>query len=349
MIVKPSPFTPYSILKLAEIARDVVPRGVFQALNGNNTLGESMTAHPGIDKISFTGSTTTGKKIMESASRTLKRITLELGGNDATIVCPDVDVKKVVPEVASGCFFNAGQMCVATKRVYVHEAVFDEFLREFVESVKAFSLKNLPILHPIFGPIQNQMQHAIVQDLVRDCKSQGYRIAAGGDTGTPGLFIEPTVVDNPPDESRVVQDEQFGEIYNLLSFNLIFSLLFLVVCPSNTFLQVLSFRYCLGKMKTKWCSVRMTPMQDSVHVFGPKTSITPSVLVGDLRLGRCGSTVMRSHTQRDIFPVIKRAVSAANGGGKGFYHTATRRRCIFINKCFNYILTCCSSVLIHQS
>ncbi|KAE8327214.1 Aldehyde/histidinol dehydrogenase [Aspergillus sergii] len=218
VIVKPSPFTPYSILKFAEIARDIIPSGIFQALNGNNTLGEHMTTHPGIDKVSFTGSTATGKKIMESASRTLKRITLELGGNDATIVCPDVDVKKAASEVANGCFFNAGQMCVATKRVYVHEDVYNEFRREFLEAVKAFSLKSLPDLHPIFGPIQNHMQYAIVQEFIQDCKTHGYQIVTGGDAVTPGLFIEPTVVDNPPDNSRVVKDEQFGPIIPLLSW-----------------------------------------------------------------------------------------------------------------------------------
>ncbi|KAJ5120108.1 hypothetical protein N7448_010777 [Penicillium atrosanguineum] len=212
IIVKPSPFTPYSILKFAEIATKIVPAGVFQALNGDNSLGASMTTHPGIQKISFTGSTKTGKKIMEAASGTLKRITLELGGNDATIVCADVDVSKVATEVANGCLFNAGQMCVATKRVYVHESIREEFLQRFVEAAKVFT-EQPTIAPPIFGPMQNQMQHAIVQGLIEDCKATGCNILVGQNQSPNGLFIEPTVVDNPPDDSRIVREEQFGETY----------------------------------------------------------------------------------------------------------------------------------------
>lgn len=210
VIVKPSPFTPYSILKVAEIATKIVPAGVFQALNGDNSLGASMTTHPGIQKISFTGSTKTGKKIMEAASGTLKRITLELGGNDATIVCADVDVSKVATEVANGCLFNAGQMCVATKRVYVQESIHEEFLQRFVEAAKVFT-EQPSAAPPIFGPMQNQMQHAIVQGLIEDCKVTGCNIIVGQNQSPNGLFIDPTVVDSPPDDSRIVREEQFGE------------------------------------------------------------------------------------------------------------------------------------------
>ncbi|KAJ6112112.1 hypothetical protein N7523_008173 [Penicillium sp. IBT 18751x] len=217
IIVKPSPFTPYSILKFAEIATKIVPAGVFQALNGDNSLGASMTTHPGIQKISFTGSTKTGKKIMEAASGTLKRITLELGGNDATIVCPDVDVSKVATEVANGCLFNAGQMCVATKRVYVHESIREEFLQRFVEAAKIFT-EQPTMAPPIFGPVQNQMQYAIVQGLIEDCKATGCNIIAGQNQSPNGLFIKPTIVDNPSDDSRIVKEEQFGPIIPILSW-----------------------------------------------------------------------------------------------------------------------------------
>lgn len=108
IIVKPSPFTPYSILKFAELAMPILPKGVLQALHGGNDLGPAMTTHPGIHKITFTGSTATGKKIMAAASQALKRITLELGGNDAAIACPDVNLDVVVPQVATNCLFNCG-------------------------------------------------------------------------------------------------------------------------------------------------------------------------------------------------------------------------------------------------
>ncbi|KAF3394015.1 Aldehyde dehydrogenase family 1 member A3 [Penicillium rolfsii] len=217
IIVKPSPFTPYSILKFAEKATKIVPAGVFQALNGDNALGASMSTHPGIQKISFTGSTKTGKKIMEAASGTLKRITLELGGNDATIVCPDVDLSKVASEVVNGCLFNAGQMCVATKRVYIHESIYREFMERVVEAAKAFT-EQPSTAPPIFGPIQNYMQYAIVQDLIEDCKATGCKIVAGQNQSANGLFIEPTIVDNPPDDSRIVKEEQFGPIIPLMSW-----------------------------------------------------------------------------------------------------------------------------------
>lgn len=213
VIVKPSPFTPYSVLKFAELAIGTVPAGVFQALNGNNQLGEWMTAHPQIAKISFTGSTGTGRKIMESCSKTLKRITLELGGNDATIVLPDVSVERVAPQVAAGCFFNAGQMCVATKRVYVHEGIYEEFKRSFVEEVQAL-WRGRHEDNSIIGPLQNSMQYSVVRNLIQDSEAKGYKVALGGSDMAPtgaGFFVAPTVLDNPPDSSSVVQEEQFGK------------------------------------------------------------------------------------------------------------------------------------------
>lgn len=110
IIVKPSPFTPYTALKLVELAQEVFPPGVVQVLGGDDKLGPMLTAHPGIAKISFTGSIATGKKVMEACAKTLKRITLEMGGNDPCIVYPDVDMDKAVPEVTMGCFWNSGQV-----------------------------------------------------------------------------------------------------------------------------------------------------------------------------------------------------------------------------------------------
>lgn len=121
IIVKPSPYTPYSTLKIVELAQEIFEPGVVQAVGGDDKLGPMLTAHPGIAKISFTGSIATGKKIMAACAPTLKRVTLELGGNDASIVLPDVDVKKTAPELVMGAFQNTGQVCVATKRIYIHE------------------------------------------------------------------------------------------------------------------------------------------------------------------------------------------------------------------------------------
>jgi acyl-CoA reductase-like NAD-dependent aldehyde dehydrogenase len=125
VIVKPSPFTPYTALKFVELCQQIFPPGVVQAVGGNNELGAWMCKHPGIQKISFTGSIPTGKKVMEASASTLKRVTLELGGNDASIILPDVDIDKVAPEVAMGAFQNTGQVCVATKRIYIHKDIYE--------------------------------------------------------------------------------------------------------------------------------------------------------------------------------------------------------------------------------
>lgn len=209
IIVKPSPFTPYSTLKFAELATDMLPAGVFQALSGEAELGELMTLHHDIDKISFTGSTSTGKKIMQAVAPSLKRLTLELGGNDAAIIFPNVVVDEVAPQVAVGCFFNAGQMCVATKRVYVHESIYEKFRDSFVNAVRA--LAEAPEPSSVAGPLQNEMQHAVIQRLITDCREKGYHFALGGNQPPrPGLFISPVVIDRPPGSATVVQEEQFG-------------------------------------------------------------------------------------------------------------------------------------------
>ncbi|KFY36951.1 hypothetical protein V495_07497 [Pseudogymnoascus sp. VKM F-4514 (FW-929)] len=214
IIVKPSPFTPYTSLKFVELAQSIFPPGVIQVVGGNNDLGVSMCLHPDIDKISFTGSIATGKKVMETAAKTLKRVTLELGGNDASIILPDVDIKKVAPEVVMGAFQNSGQICVATKRIYIHESIYKEFLAEMVTATKTFKVGSPDDGNNKLGPVQNQMQFERVKDLVSDSKSRGYKFAAGQPDviASQGFFIQPTIIDNPPNDSRIIQEEPFGPI-----------------------------------------------------------------------------------------------------------------------------------------
>lgn len=225
VIVKPSPYTPYSALKLVELAQRFFPKGVIQVLGGNEGLGSWMTAHEGIQKISFTGSVATGKKVMESCAKTLKRVTLELGGNDATIVCPDVDIQKTAPEVALGAFQNSGQVCIATKRIYIHSSIY----AEFTQAMAAFT-RNLKIGSPLeegvmLGPIQNEMQYEKVKGFFRDSKQAGHKILSGdvdneGEVkGSKGYFIRPTIVDNPPSDSRLVTEEPFGPIVPTIPYD----------------------------------------------------------------------------------------------------------------------------------
>jgi len=125
-ILKPSPTTPVTVLKIAALAKDIFPRGVFNVLVDANDLGAYLSAHADVAKISFTGSTATGKKIMQGAASTLKRLTLELGGNDAGIILGDVDVASVAQKIFDSAFFNCGQVCIAMKRVYAHASIYDE-------------------------------------------------------------------------------------------------------------------------------------------------------------------------------------------------------------------------------
>ncbi|KAI9817231.1 MAG: hypothetical protein M1827_001344 [Pycnora praestabilis] len=214
IIVKPSPYTPYTALKVVEIAQSILPPGVLQVLGGDEKLGPWMVDHPGIQKISFTGSIATGKKIMEGCAKTLKRVTLELGGNDAAIVMPDVDIKKTAPSVALGAFFNSGQVCVATKRIYIHQDIYKPFVEEMVAFAKSMKVGQGNEKGVMMGPIQNEMQYEKVQAFFEDSKAKGYKFASGSqDVQTSkGYFIEPTIIDNPPNDSLIITEEPFGPI-----------------------------------------------------------------------------------------------------------------------------------------
>jgi len=225
VIVKPSPFTPYSVLRSIELAAAVAPPGVIQCLNGGADIGAAMALHPGIAKISFTGTIATGKKVMAACAQTLKRLTLELAGNDAAVICEDVDVGRVAAQVAVGSFFNAGQMCVATKRVYVHESIFDSFLEAYCAEVsKAFGVTADGNAPSLFGPVSNRLQYDIVRQIVEDCKKNGYNVVAGGGaTDGKGFWVPATVVSKPPEDSLLVTEEQFGKLTPYFLPRLIYS------------------------------------------------------------------------------------------------------------------------------
>ncbi|EEP82234.1 conserved hypothetical protein [Uncinocarpus reesii 1704] len=221
IIIKPSPFTPYCDLKLVEIAQQFFPPGVVQVLSGDDSLGPWLTAHPGPAKISFTGSSATGKKVMESASKTLKRVTLELGGNDPAIICADVDVDKVAPKIAMSSFANAGQICVAIKRIYVHESIYEKFREAIVRATAALKVGEGNEPGVFLGPVQNSMQFEKVKTFFADIEKEKWNVAIGakGDMGKPGYFFEPTIIDKPPADSRIVVEEPFGPIVPLLTWN----------------------------------------------------------------------------------------------------------------------------------
>jgi len=220
MVLKPSPFTPLCTLKIGELFRDIFPPGVLNIISGGDQLGPQMTSHPGFAKISFTGSTATGKSVLASAAKDLKRVTLELGGNDAAIVMPDVDLDAVAQKIFFGAFYNTAQICVATKRLYVHEDVYDGLRDRLAAIAKAVKVGDGAEQGTVLGPIQNQRQYERVMNLLDDAKKSNLTLLQGADVpANGGYFIPVTIVDNPPEDSRVVQEEAFGPILPMLKFS----------------------------------------------------------------------------------------------------------------------------------
>lgn len=220
MVLKPSPFTPLCALKMGELLRGIFPRGVLNIISGDDDLGPLMTRHPGFDKISFTGSTATGKKVLESAASSLRRVTLELGGNDAAIVFPDVDVEKIAVKIFFGAFFNSAQICIATKRLFVHEDIYDELRDRLVALAKSMKIGDGSVEGVVLGPLQNKRQYDRVRQLIADATANGLILheGAAGPEGN-GYFVPVTIVDNPPDDSRVVREEAFGPVLPMLKFS----------------------------------------------------------------------------------------------------------------------------------
>lgn len=219
MVVKPAPTTPLSTLKFAELIKDVLPPGVLNFITDANDLGDAMTAHPDIRKISFTGSTATGQKVMASAAATLKRITLELGGNDASIVLDDVDPKKVAPGIFDGAFQNSGQVCLAIKRLYVHESVYDEVCNELVKIANDTVVDDGSKQGTKLGPLQNKMQYEKVKGFLEDAKKNGNVIAGGNVMDRAGYFIQPTLVRDIKEGSKLVDEEQFGPVLPIIKYS----------------------------------------------------------------------------------------------------------------------------------
>lgn len=221
MVIKPSPFTPLTTLRFGQIAQSVLPAGVLSVVSGSNELGPQMTAHPDIAKISFTGSTETGKHVIRSAAGTVKRLTMEMGGNDAAIVMPDADWQAIIPQLYWGAVGNSGQWCVGIKRLYVHSSYSNEFVAAFVEYAQQQVMGDGLDPNVTVGPVQNKIQYDKVRSFLDDIKANGYKVALGGevDESRPGYFIPVTVVDNPPESSMIVQQEQFGPIVPIIAYD----------------------------------------------------------------------------------------------------------------------------------
>lgn len=219
MVIKPAPTTPLTSLLFGEICRQELPAGVVNILCDENELGAALTAHPGVAKISFTGSTATGSKVMASAAGTIKRVTLELGGNDAALLLDDVDPVETARRIYPLAMINAGQVCMAIKRVYVPEALYDDFCAEIAKLASGAVVGAGDTDGVQIGPVQNANQFKKLKELLDEAHRKGKVIAGGQALNRAGYFIQPTIVRDIPEESRLVSEEQFGPILPVMAYS----------------------------------------------------------------------------------------------------------------------------------
>ena len=219
MVLKPSPYTPLATLDLGRLLAEVLPPGVLNVVSGPDPLGARMVAHPTPRKISFTGSAATGRRVAAAAAAGLKRLTLELGGNDAAIVLDDADPDAIADRLFWGAFANNGQMCMAVKRVYVAQPRYQAVVDALAARAAAVRVGNGSQKASQLGPISNRAQFDRVADLVRDALAHGAVAAAGGQPlRRPGYFYAPTILSGVSDGVRVVDEEQFGPVLPVIGY-----------------------------------------------------------------------------------------------------------------------------------
>lgn len=220
VVVKPSEYTPLSVLGLLEVVNSVLPKGVLQVVTGSGEVGAALTTHEGVDKIMFTGSTPTGKKIVEASAEHLTRLTLELGGNDAGIVLDDADPKEIAGDLFWGAFINTGQTCAAMKRLYVPESLYDAVCEALVDVAKSSPMGVGLEEENVLGPLQNKQQFDIVDRLVNAAKDSGARVLLGGDPDydAPGYFYPATLVADIDPDNPLVVEEQFGPALPIVKY-----------------------------------------------------------------------------------------------------------------------------------
>jgi len=221
IVMKPAEQTPLTCLRMAELALEAgIPPGVINVVPGYGpTAGAALVKHPGVDKIAFTGEYRTAQIIMADAAQTLKRLTFELGGKSPNIVFADADVDAAVAGAEFGLFFNQGQCCCAGSRLFVEEAVHDEFVEKMLSRARSRVLGNPFDPRTTQGPQVDQAQFDKILGYIEKGKSQGAKCLTGGKRhGNTGYFIEPTVFDGVTDDMAIATDEIFGPVMNILRF-----------------------------------------------------------------------------------------------------------------------------------
>lgn len=218
-VIKPSPYTPLSTLRLVELMNETLPPGVVNVVTGGGDVGAAMSGHEGIAKIVFTGSIPTGEKIMRSAAPTMKRLTLEMGGNDAGVVLPDVDPAAIAEGVFWGAFINAGQTCAALKRLYVHESQYDAMCEALADFSATIPMGDGLDEGNLLGPLQNKEQFDKVCSMVDGARRSGARVLTGGEPLGKGYFYPVTLLADAEDGMRIVDEEQFGPALPIIKYS----------------------------------------------------------------------------------------------------------------------------------
>jgi acyl-CoA reductase-like NAD-dependent aldehyde dehydrogenase len=224
VILKPASQTPLTAIALGEIAVEVgLPPGVLNVITGpGSTVGQAIVEHPGIDKIAFTGDTSTGKGIMRAAAETLKKITLELGGKSPNIVLPDADLDAALRGATTGIFYGKGEVCAAGSRLLVAKSIKDEFMEKLAARAKKMVAGDPLDPKTRYGALASKKQLETVQRYVEIAKKEGATLVAGGeraDIGTgKGYFFQPTVFDNVAPESTISREEIFGPVLAAIEF-----------------------------------------------------------------------------------------------------------------------------------
>ncbi len=219
VVLKPAPTTPLTTLLFGALVKDIIPAGVLNIVTDHNDLGHVLTAHPKVRKVTFTGSTATGTKVMASSAASLKRLTLELGGNDSAIVLDDCDPDVVAPKLFDAAFANNGQLCIAIKRLYVHDSQYDAMCDRLADIAKNRIVGPGLEQGTQLGPVQNRMQYDKVRALIDESRDEGLIIAGGDCPAGPGFFINPTIVRDIGDDARLVREEQFGPVLPVLRYD----------------------------------------------------------------------------------------------------------------------------------
>jgi acyl-CoA reductase-like NAD-dependent aldehyde dehydrogenase len=220
MVLKPSPYTPLATLAMGELLQRALPPGVLNVISGRDPLGADICAHSIPRKISFTGSTATGKRVAAAAATDLKRFTLELGGNDPAIVLDDADPEEIADNLFWGAFANNGQRCLGIKRVYVPERIHSATVEALAARARSVRVDVGTAAGVQLGPLNNRAQFDRISELVADAVRQGAVVAAGGKPlDRPGYFYQPTVLSGIEDGTRIVDEEQFGPVLPVIVYS----------------------------------------------------------------------------------------------------------------------------------